>query len=70
MKVYLDNCCFNRPYDDQSYIKISMESKAKLYIQNLIRNNKIDLVSSYMLLYENNKNPFPMRKNPIKEFII
>ena len=69
MKVYLDNCCFNRPYDDQSYIKISLESKAKLYIQNLIRKKKKDLVSSYMILNENGLNPFSMRKNPIKEFI-
>ncbi len=46
-----------------------MESNAKLYIQELIRNKKIDLVSSYMLLYENSLNPFLMRKNPIKEFI-
>ena len=37
MKVYLDNCCYNRPYDDQSYLRISLESQAKLYVQHLIR---------------------------------
>jgi len=28
MKVYLNNCCYNRPYDDQSYLKISLEAQA------------------------------------------
>ena len=26
MKVYLDNCCYNRPYDDQSQLRISLET--------------------------------------------
>lgn len=30
IRVYLDNCCFNRPYDDQSQIKINLEAQAKL----------------------------------------
>ena len=53
MKVYLDNCCYNRPYDDQSYLRISLESQAKLFVQHLIREKKLDLVTSYVLDYEN-----------------
>ena len=30
MKIYLDNCCYNRPYDDQSYLSISLETQAKM----------------------------------------
>ncbi len=30
MKIYLDNCCFNRPFDDQSQLRILLESEAKL----------------------------------------
>ena len=26
MKIYLDNCCYNRPYDDQSQLRISLET--------------------------------------------
>jgi hypothetical protein len=37
MRVYLDNCCYNRPYDNQSQLRISLETQAKLYIQQLIR---------------------------------
>ena len=35
-KVYLDNCCYNRPYDDQSHLLIELETKAKLRIQEMI----------------------------------
>ena len=37
MKIYLDNCCFNRPFDDQSQIKIHIEAQAKLDIQKNIK---------------------------------
>lgn len=30
MRVYLDNCMFNRPFDDQSHIRIRLEAEAKL----------------------------------------
>ena len=26
MKVYLDNCCYNRPYDDQNSLSVSLET--------------------------------------------
>ena len=64
MKIYLDNCCFNRPYDDQAQIRISLETQAKLYIQELVKNKKLDLVTSYVLWYENGQNPIQML-NPI-----
>lgn len=69
MRVYLDNCCFNRPYDDQSYMSISLEAQAKLHIQELIRNGQLEMAASYMLVYENGQNPYEMRKNAITEFI-
>ena len=69
MRVYLDNCCYNRPYDDQTSTTISLETQAKLKIQELIKNQKIELVTSYILAYENNANPFEIRRNTISEFI-
>lgn len=32
-RIYLDNCCFNRPYDDQLNLNIHLEAEAKLFIQ-------------------------------------
>jgi predicted nucleic acid-binding protein len=56
LKIYLDNCCFNRPYDDQTQPKVVLETLAKLYIQELALNHRIDLVWSYALKYENSRN--------------
>jgi predicted nucleic acid-binding protein len=68
MRIYLDNCCFNRPFDDQSQIKIKLESEAKIFIQAKISNKEIELAWSYILDYENDFNPFEARKEPIKKW--
>ena len=65
MKLYLDNCMFNRPFDDQSNIKILLEAEAKLKIQEYIRAGVYELVWSYVLDYENTKNPFRERREQI-----
>lgn len=69
MKIYLDNCCFNRPYDDQTQIRISLETQAKLYVQDLIKRKQIDLVTSYVLWFENSQNPYETKRTAIAEFI-
>lgn len=65
IKLYLDNCCFNRPFDDQTQLKIHLETQAKLYVQQKILNGEFSLVWSYILEYENMQNPFEIRKNSI-----
>jgi len=65
MKIYLDNCCFNRPFDDQSQLRILLESEAKLRIQENIRSGTFELVWSYILDYENSQNPFRERREQI-----
>lgn len=69
MRVYLDNCCYNRPYDDQSQMRIYLDTDAKLHIQDMIKNNELELVTSYMLDYENAKNRFFHKKQAISEFM-
>ncbi len=69
MRIYLDNCCYNRPYDDQTQLRISLETQAKLYIQTQIKDSTIELATSYILLYENSENPYEMRKKSILEFV-
>ena len=60
LRIYLDNCCFNRPYDDQSQFKIALEAQCKLRIQNRIKAGELTLVASYMLRYECAANPHIM----------
>jgi predicted nucleic acid-binding protein len=63
--IYLDNCCFNRPYDDQSYLTIKLESEAKLFVQKEILQSTFALVWSYMMDYENSVNPHNERRKAI-----
>jgi hypothetical protein len=68
MKVYLDHCAYNRPFDDQNNVKIQLETTAKLYIQNQIKDGKYDLVWSYMSDFENNNNPNIENKKSIQQW--
>jgi predicted nucleic acid-binding protein len=67
-KIYLDNCTFNRPFDDQARLEIKFEAEAKLHIQEMIRSGTLDLVWSYILEYENAQNPFPFRRYTIYQW--
>ncbi len=66
--IYLDNCCFNRPYDDQQSIIIRIEAEAKLFIQSEIKRSNIFLCWSYILSYENSKNNDILKKNTIEKW--
>ena len=69
MKIYLDNCCYNRPYDDQAQIRIHLETDDNLHIKDIIKNGEVDLVTSYMLEYENGKNRFSHKRQAISDFM-
>jgi len=68
IRVYLDNCCYNRPFDDQEQLIIRLESEAKIAIQSKVKNGEIDLVWSFMLDYENNQNIDSEKKAKIFEW--
>ena len=57
MLLYLDMCCYNRPYDNQSRQKIYLETEAKLFIQRKVKDGIFNIAWSYMLDYENSANP-------------
>ena len=65
MLIYFDNCCYNRPFDDQLQLKIRLETEAKLQIQKDIVQDKHELIWSYVLDYENSKNPFMEKREAI-----
>ncbi|CRI68154.1 hypothetical protein THIOKS1980003 [Thiocapsa sp. KS1] len=46
MRLYLDLCCFNRPYDDQTQTRIRLETEAKILIQEKVKRSECDLVWS------------------------
>ena len=62
LKLYLDNCCFNRPFDDQSQLKVRMETEAILFIQRKIKEGKIEIVWSTILDFEIKQSPYQSRQ--------
>ncbi len=68
LKLYLDNCCFNRPFDNQSRLKIYLETQAKLAIQEKILAGEYLLIWSYILDYENEQNPHDMIKREVNKW--
>jgi predicted nucleic acid-binding protein len=64
--IYLDLCCFNRPFDEQRQTRVQIESQAKLHIQALVVQSKVQLVWSYVLDYENSLNPIASRRQSIQ----
>jgi len=68
MIIYLDNCCFNRPFDDQKQLRIRIETEAKLGIQEAVRSDDLELAWSYILDFENESNPFPDRRERTREW--
>ena len=68
MRLYPDNCCFNRPFDDQGSLTVRLETEAKLHIQAGIRAGQHTLGWSYILDYENAANPLEERRNEIQQW--
>lgn len=56
LKIYLDNCCYNRPFDIQEQDKVRLETQAKLAIQRKIKEERYVLVWSFILDFENDDN--------------
>ncbi|HAK87904.1 MAG TPA: PIN domain protein [Nitrospiraceae bacterium] len=67
MRVYMDNCCLNRPFDDQSKMRIRLEAEAVLFIQEKIAAHEIELAWSYIVDYENSFNPFDEKQSAIND---
>jgi hypothetical protein len=69
MVIYLDSCCYNRPYDTADQLTVVLEAQCKLYIQQLVKDGFITLVSSYMVRYESSQNPYAERRENIEAYI-
>ena len=69
MRIYLDNCCLGRPFDDQNFPRIAQETQAQIFIEKQIRLGKIELATSYMLHYENLQCPKKPRREYVAQFL-
>lgn len=67
--IYLDTSVLNRPFDDQSQVKIFLETQAMLLILQMIENKQVKLVSSNILEYENSRNSNPDRAKAVSLYL-
>lgn len=56
MKVYLDTCCLNRPFDDQRQPRVRLEAEAATLIPEKINQQEWEWVGSEVLVYEIEQN--------------
>ena len=69
LRIYLDNCCLGRPFDNQDFPRIAEETAAQIFIENQIRAGKVELATSYMLHYENLQCPRKQRREHVAQFL-
>ena len=68
MRLYFDVCCYSRLYDDQTQVKIYMESEAFLNILNLSKENNDEIIGSPALDLEIDQIDNVEKKDKIKYF--
>jgi hypothetical protein len=62
VKIYFDNCSLHRPLDDKSQLRVALEAEAVIGALAACDAGKEVLVSSEVLLLENERHPQPQGK--------
>ena len=65
-KVYLDTCCLNRPFDDQTQMRIRLEAEAVLAILARIENGDWVWIGSEVLKDEIEQTPDTQKLGRVK----
>ena len=65
-RIYMDCCCFNRPFDDQSDPLVHLEAEAVKIILALCEKEFFELVTSDTLKFEIEKTPDVLRVEKLK----
>ena len=61
MKIYMDVCCLNRPFDDQNQNRVRVEAEAILNILEYCQNGEWALAASNALDFELAQCPDPVK---------
>ena len=57
MRIYLDNCCLGRPFDDDRQDRVRLEAEAVLLILEHVRAKEFVWVGGEVLTEESSRNP-------------
>ena len=66
MTIYLDVCCLNRPFDDQSQNRVRLEAEAVLSILEMAAAGKLKLVTSDIIGDELSQMPDDERREKVE----
>ena len=69
-KIYLDVCCLNRPFDDQTQSRIRLEAEAISSILTRCQSGDWKLISSTVLSSEIAQTPSPIRREQVRESLL
>ncbi len=69
MRIYLDLCVYNRPFDNQRQPRILIEGTEFLFLLSKAIDKEITLINSFVLEDENTRNPFIVRKDKISDLL-
>ena len=62
MRVYLDACCLNRPFDDQSQERVRLETEAITLFIQLVEAGQHEWITSEAVVDELERNPNEERR--------
>jgi hypothetical protein len=68
-KIYLDVCCFNRPFDNQTQERIRLEAEAILLILKRFELGEWQWISSETMDFEIAQTPSVERKNRVNSLM-
>lgn len=62
MRIYLDNCCLQRPLDNQTQPRIRVETEAVFAVLTAVQAEEVSLCQSEVLLFEIERIPDEARR--------
>jgi predicted nucleic acid-binding protein len=65
VRIYLDVCCLNRPFDDQNQDRIHLESEAVRIILKHVKIREYEWIGSSVVEYEIQRTPDLDRRNKV-----
>jgi predicted nucleic acid-binding protein len=67
IRLYLDNCCYHRPFDDLTQERIEKEADAVNLILSLSKNGTFSIVSSVFVDREMSRTPNAIKRRKVLE---
>lgn len=70
MRLFLDTCSLNRPWDDQTHVRVHLEAESVLHVFDQVRRGNEELVTSDYLLEEIWANSDPLRREDVNHLLV